>query len=635
MTSKLNEYQRGILEDAARVSRKLKAAPHTVPSLEPATTTPIGNGNAAPGPKYFCVGIYEMTKSGLFTIKPKRKGGKRKDEEVDYEAEEMETKQMSAAFEILGRVRDPRGEGWARLLQWKDADNKTHQYAVSDRELHGDHRVLFGELASRGLYITTTNSDRAHLIHYLNAVEVTDKVTEVATTGWHIVKGQKVFALPDGVMGTVKGETIIVRGADDNSPFEKRGTLDDWKNSVGKRVAGHTRGVFAVSAAFAPVLLGPLDAEGGGFHSYGKSSIGKTTFTAAAASVWGKGAINPGFMLGWRATANSLESNAAMHTDVILPLDEIGAGEARDVALAVYSLSSGIGKGRANREGRARRSVTWRTLIISTGEMRLTDKLIEDKRQPRVGQQVRLVDIPADAGKGFGVFDSAAGETSSQVLADKIKVAAQTYYGTAGPEFARKLIEQDTIGNVKEMVEAFRSANVPEGAGSQVLRVLDRFGIVAAAGELAIQFGIVPWAAGAAINASKVCFDAWFAERGGAGAGEDMAAIAKVRHFIEKHGEARFEPVTGSTGIPVRDRAGWRRGEGDAEQWMIPPQTWRTEVCAGLNPTDVGKALAKHGMLLPGQGDKLSRSERIHEGESTKRVYVVTAAILAGEDDDG
>jgi uncharacterized protein (DUF927 family) len=282
--------------------------------------------------------------------------------------------------------------------------------------------------------------------------------------------------------------------------------------------------------------------EGGGYHSYGKSSIGKTTLTAASASVWGKGATNPGFILGWRATPNHLEASAALHTDVTLPLDELGAGEARDVALAVYSLTASVGKGRANREGYARLSATWRTIVISTGEMRLTDKLIEDKRKPRVGQQVRLVDIPADAGKGFGVFDSAGGEISSQILADKIRGEAQAHYGTAGPEFVRKLIDENNIDKVKAMIELFRN-NAPEGADHQVLRVLDRFGLVAAAGELAIAFGIVPWATGAAIEAAKTCFDAWFADRGGAGAVKiwrPSHRFAISSRSMARHGLSRY-----------------------------------------------------------------------------------------------
>ena len=44
-------------------------------------------------------------------------------------------------------------------------------------------------------------------------------------------------------------------------------------------------------------------------------------------------------------------------------------------------------------------------MVLSTGEIRLADKLRESNQRPMAGQAVRLIDIPADAGQGFGVFD--------------------------------------------------------------------------------------------------------------------------------------------------------------------------------------------------------------------------------------
>ena len=40
-------------------------------------------------------------------------------------------------------------------------------------------------------------------------------------------------------------------------------------------------------------------------------------------------------------------------------------------------------------------------MVLSTGELRLTDKLEENRQRARAGQQVRLVDIPADTGRGL------------------------------------------------------------------------------------------------------------------------------------------------------------------------------------------------------------------------------------------
>ena len=241
-----------------------------------------------------------------------------------------ESRWIAGPFKILGRVRDPKGEGWSRLLRWTDDDKRVHTHPVSDADLHGDISALCSNLAGRGLRIIT-GLDRSYLIRYLNEVDVKNRVTVVPTTGWHDIGPAKVFALPDQIIGSVAGETVIVQGAI-TSPFERRGTLADWQHGVGSLVAGHSRPIFAVSAALAGPLLGLLGMEGGGFNLYGQSSRGKTTIVQAAASVWGKG-DSPGFVRPWRSTANALEAAAAMHTDTLLPLDELGAVEAKEAAV--------------------------------------------------------------------------------------------------------------------------------------------------------------------------------------------------------------------------------------------------------------------------------------------------------------
>jgi Domain of unknown function (DUF927) len=290
-------------------------------------------------------------------------------------------------------------EGWARWLRWRDEDGRVHTQPISDADLHGDPRALCAMLAGLGLKVAT-GPNRGKLLRYLNEASVQSRVTIVPRTGWHEVGDKKVFALPNETFGSARGETVIVQGAT-TAPFEKSGSLADWQSGVGSLVTGHARGVFAVSVALAGPLLGLLGLEGGGFHFCGQSSRGKSTLVEAAASVWGKGAI-PGFVRPWRTTANALEGAAAIHSDTLLVLDELGMIDPREAAAAAYQLAAGSGKGRSARDGSLRTSLTWRTMVISTGEVRLSDKLVEGKQRARAGQQVRLVDIPADAGAGFG-----------------------------------------------------------------------------------------------------------------------------------------------------------------------------------------------------------------------------------------
>jgi uncharacterized protein (DUF927 family) len=532
-------------------------------------------------------------------------------------------------FNVLGRVRDPNGEGWARLLSWQDDDRREHRHAVSDAQLHGEVSALCADLASRGLNIVT-GKHRPQLIHFLNNVGTKNRVTVVNKTGWHDISGTKVFALPNTTIGDA-GEEIVIVESRHTAPFEARGTLTEWKAGVGSLIGDHKRATFAVSISFAGPLLGLVRMEGGGFNFYGQSSRGKSTLGQAAGSVWGKGALDPGFVCTWRATANALEATAALHSDSLLVLDELGVVMPDEAASVAYQLSAGSGKGRSARDGSLRERMTWRLMYISNGEVRISDKHVERGRRARAGQQIRLIDLPADAGKGFGVFDHGGADNDAKLLADAIKAAAQTFYGTAGPEFVKALMSEGiekNAGMISDIIEAFRnSADLKselDGADGQVRRGCDRFALVAAAGELAREFDIVPWEPGAALDAAKQCFRDWHVSRGGGDAAEIQSAISAV--FIEQHGDSRFEPAAGAADHPVGRRAGWRKGEGAEREWLIPPEVWKSEVAAGQDPKLVARVLAERGMLRRAP-DGFQCVERI-QGRPT-RVYVVKAGIIS------
>jgi hypothetical protein len=64
---------------------------------------------------------------------------------------------------------------------------------------------------------------------------------------------------------------------------------------------------------------------------------------------------------------------------------------------------------------------------------------------------------------------------------------------------------------------------------------------------------------------------------------------------------------------------------------LILPEVWKSEVCAGLEPVAVAKALADHGMLAKAS-DGYQKNHRI-DGRQT-RLYTITARILARLDDE-
>jgi uncharacterized protein (DUF927 family) len=571
-----------------------------------------------PGPAFVSYGPFEMSADGL-TIEVEKGRGETKANQNIW---------VAAPFEILGCCRDPHGREWGKFLRWRDPDGRTHNRHVTDSALQGEPAALCAALASDGLRINRTR--QRDLASYLSGVSVKRRVTTVLRTGWHDIGGQSVFVLPEITIGPRGSETVILDGAA-HGPYEARGSLKEWQEGVGRLASGHALPVLAISAALSGPLLHRAGQEGGGVNFFGQSSRGKTTLLQTAASVWGRGA-SPGYVRAWRATANGLEGAAASASDTALVLDELGQVEAREAAAALYSLSNGGGKVRASRDGAMREPKSWRVLTLSTGELSGEAKLSEDRgRKARAGQLVRLLDIPAE--RGFGAFDHAGAENDAGQVAKAFKHAAISAYGTAGPEFVRRLIDEQVTGeNVRALIAEFVAAHVPAGADGQIDRAAQRLGLIAAAGELATLLGVTPWNEGEASAAAAWALEQWIGQRGGTAPAEYRQAIEQVRLFIEAHGESRFEPLDDPGARPVSNRAGWRKGEGQDREWLIPPETWRAEICNGLDPKLVARTLADAGMLKRGS-DGNQQVRKV--GGTAKRVFVIGATIFDGGGNEG
>ena len=141
-----------------------------------------------------------------------------------------------------------------------------------------------------------------------------------------------------------------------------------------------------------------------------------------------------------------------------------------------------------------------------------------------------------------------------------------------------------------------------------------RFGpLIAVAGKLATEFGIVSWPEGQVANDALELFKAWLEARGGAAPAEIGHMIEQARLFMEEGRESRFdlaEPYDPDR-KPVNRQAGYRKGEGDDRRWYVTPAVWRAEVCSGFDSIWMAKALADRGMLEPGEGNHLAQNVRL------------------------
>jgi putative DNA primase/helicase len=77
---------------------------------------------------------------------------------------------------------------------------------------------------------------------------------------------------------------------------------------------------------------------------------------------------------------------------------------------------------------------------------------------------------------------------------------------------------------------------------------------------------------------------------------------------------------------PFINRAGFRRKEGSAWDYLILPEIWRKEICKGFDPAMIAKAMIDKGWIEPGDGSNRARKESL-PGIGQKRVYVIKSVF--------
>lgn len=530
--------------------------------------------------------------------------------------------------EVEALTRDASGGEWGRLLVFPDRDGTEHRWAMPCAMLAKDGAELREQLLAQGLEITADPQRRRRLVEFIQAAEPGRFARCVTRAGWH----GDAFVLPTLTIGAPEGECLVFQSATpDGAKVAEAGTLEEWRDTLAAPCAGSSRLVLALSAAFAAPCLTLAGLEGGGLHLRGPSSCGKSTALAVAASVYGP----PEYRREWRATDNALESVAAMHGDALLPLDEIGQLDPRHAASVAYLLSNGQGKSRSRRDGSLRAPATWRLLFLSCGEVGLGDLIAEAGGKHRAGMEVRVVDLPADAGAGLGLFDCVPAGLAAGAFADQLKGAAASCYGTAFPAFLRALAAdlERARGFLRGAMAALADELAGGDAAGQVRRVAQRFALIAAAGELATVHGLTGWPRGEAEAAARRCFADWLGARGGSGESEPREMVRAVQAFIGQHSEGRFTPMERAEddrAPRTLARAGWRVESVEGLEHWVLAECWRREVCAGFDPVAVARELAARGMLKPEAEGRYTRRERV-KGSGAVRVYRLLPGLLGEE----
>ncbi|MCX7997339.1 MAG: DUF927 domain-containing protein [Leptospiraceae bacterium] len=525
---------------------------------------------------------------------------------------------VSSPIRLLGWTRNEESTDWGRLVEFPDGDGITHRIIIQTKTLQGDGKEAIDMLSDCGLIIS--RKMRGKLLDYLLLADNGERFISVETIGWH----NNTFILPDASFGRDK---IVLQSLDASmKKFRTRGKLEDWQNEIAKFASGNSRLIFAISLAFSPILMKFAREQSGGFHFRGPSSIGKTTASFVAGSVWG-GDKHRGFIETWRTTANGLEAIAQSHNNALLILDEISQVSPKDISSIIYTLSNGFGKNRMTKNISSRKKLDWQLLFLSNGERSLEDILIEAGERAFGGQQTRLIDIEADTGK-YGIFEELHGFASGAELSKHLIRASCMYFGTPARVFLEEIINNyDIIEETISEAQALWHEKVKSlgNASGEVFRVAQRFGLVTIAGEMATRFGITKWKRFDAHEAGEKIFEEWVSNRGGLDNYDIVTGVAHVIGFLQSNGY-RFADVENENFIFVKDLAGFRKGS----KFYIFPRVFREECCKNHDYRKVAKEMAKRGYLFPAPDGSFYRKERLPYWKEGKpdNFYVVSLLSL-------
>lgn len=555
-------------------------------------------------------GQYKLRDDGVYFVAPV-KG-------AEVEGQEGNETKVCGYLKVEYRFRDSENNTWGRVLRWLDHDGKEHHWHLSDKTLSEEPSRVRGILADQGLWMAPCNvRSKDRVIEYISVAEPRRRAICTDRLGWlELADGTSVFVLPKETISKNETQNVLyVSPSADVPEIESKGSLEAWIERVAKPAMHSSRAVLCICAVLAAPLLRLTNRENVGFHLRGNSSSGKSMALMIGSSVLG----SPKLKKVWRATSNGLEGQALQHNDVVLQLDEIGQANGKEVGKCIYDLMNGSQKARANIYGLARKVNKWRLITLSSGEVGLRELALENKVKVYAGQEIRLIDIPADAGYKLSVNESLPeGIETVQDYAKQIKQACSECYGTAFHAWIEHLVAQPlAFEEIQTELTAIVAKLVPEKSSAQVKRVAESFALLAYAGEEATKLRITGWPEGTAFSSIERCFRGWLADFGNSESLEEEQIVSHVLNLLISH-KARFSPLESVGQITPQNRLGWFDGEQNV--FYVIGEIYKHEFCNGRRNREVSKVLFKRGILVPEKEHPFSASIVVHIPEFKKSI---------------
>jgi len=215
-----------------------------------------------------------------------------------------------------------------------------------------------------------------------------------------------------------------------NRVFTTKGTVEQWTHEVLIPSLESDNIKIMLLASISSIFIKPL-----GIHENfvldlsGTTGTGKTTAEKVCASIFG----NPTkYMSDWNATENSIISKAVELSCFPLMMDDTKKCTTKDmIPSVIYSISGGKSKGRSNVDGTLRQQKEFTNIMITTGEVPITNYL--QGSETGRGAFARVITLEGGAFKK---------NDENKIKADDLNNATSEYYGTFAVDFMKWLNKQ-------------------------------------------------------------------------------------------------------------------------------------------------------------------------------------------------
>lgn len=558
---------------------------------------------------------------------------------------------ISGPMWVLSHTRDESGSAWTIHVRCLDKAGSPRLFSIPMSMMSGESIEMRKYLMDGGFQIGATSEQKALLSRFLQEHPVRKLGLGVDRVGWYrdcyVTVGETFGGGEEAILFQSQGRAV-------RSGFCRQGTCRDWIERVGQYCVGNSRMLLTVSISFAAILLKHSGEGNAIFGLYGVTSGGKSTTQNVGASVHG---YPEEFKQTWNGTATGFEAVASQHNDSVIVMDELGEVDAKVLAQLIYMFANGIGRQRGDRDAMARPRKTFRILGSSSGEVKAESLIAGAGQTMQGGVELRLLEIPADAGAGHGVFENLHGRKDGAEFAALLEAGFRCNYGAVGHEFVKWAVAE--VATLPRRVRAFIENAVgewlPASATAQEKRAARKFALVAAGGEMASGAGLTGWPAGEATRGVRRCFQDWLDARGGYGGGQDRMMMEAVRAWFAANSEGRFtywHRANDDRSPRTLNRAGFRRlvnRSGDAiattpdsdvrdferqdaeTEWYVFVEIFRKEVCSGFDPSAVLRLLDRRGHIRKATTGQFTRTERL-PGLGSAQVYRILPSLFA---DDG